>query len=43
MSKKDLRVNDYLDHILQAIERIERSRWVRMKRLSCKTSSCKMR
>jgi uncharacterized protein with HEPN domain len=24
MSKKDLRVNDYLDHILQAIERIER-------------------
>jgi uncharacterized protein with HEPN domain len=24
MSKKDLRVNDFLDHILQAIERIER-------------------
>jgi uncharacterized protein with HEPN domain len=24
MSTKDLRVNDYLDHILQAIERIER-------------------
>jgi uncharacterized protein with HEPN domain len=24
MSKKGLRVNDYLDHILQAIERIER-------------------
>jgi uncharacterized protein with HEPN domain len=24
MSKKGLRVNDYLDHIVQAIERIER-------------------
>jgi uncharacterized protein with HEPN domain len=42
MSKSELRVSDYLEHIQQAIERIQRYT-EDMRSLSCKTRWCKMR